>query len=196
MASAVTTQLVTIGSAVQAAWIAKYGPSGTASASANSSITANVLGKLTFTMLDKGSAGYQVAASASIAAGTVTATNAKNIGYVVGVTRATTDNKTSDTDVIMTLTSNVAGTVLNKIGSSATDGVNSAGSGVKSVTSGSNALIELLTTKLTNGTDPQSGLHKSVSGRNADVVNAENLLLATAPTTAAVNKTRVHWLGV
>ena len=48
------------------------------------SICYSLGGVLTVTMLDEGTAGYGVDVNLSVSAGTVTATNAANIDYVIG----------------------------------------------------------------------------------------------------------------
>ena len=133
-------------------------------------------------MLDPGTAGYGVDVNVSVAAGTVTATNAANIDYVIGATRLETDDATVDTDVVITLTSDDSGSILNQV------------SGVVTASSGTAALVELTTNKLTNSTDPGAPDQPSAT-RSADAVNAEDGVAAVPPTTAASNKTRVHWLG-
>jgi hypothetical protein len=172
------TSLNDLGVDIVAAWAAKYGTSGTASSSAIATVT-NSAGILTITMLDIGTAGYAVDVDFAVGVGTVTATNAKNIDFVIGTTRLESDDATVDTDVVITLTSDDTGTILDQ---------------VSGVTSSGSALVELTTNKLTNATDPGAADQPS-STRSADAINAEDGVAAVAPTTAASNKTRVHWLG-
>ena len=166
---------------IASAWATKYGASGTASTAAIASVASSTSG-LIITMLDPGTAGYGVDVNVSVAAGTVTATNAANIDYVIGATRLETDDATVDTDVVITLTSDDSGSILNQV------------SGVVTDSSGTAALVELTTNKLTNSTDPGAADQPSAT-RSADAVNAEDGVAAVPPTTAASNKTRVHWLG-
>ena len=131
-------------------------------------------------MLDEGTAGYGVDVNLSISAGTVTATNAANIDYVIGSTRLESDDATTDTDVVITLLSNDAGTILNKV------------SGVTTHTSAT-SLIELTNSALTNSANPNAGIQLP-AGESANAVNAEDGS-AKVVTTAAQSKTRVHWLA-
>jgi hypothetical protein len=179
--SQTVTTLTAIGDAIVAAWAAKYGASGTASASAIATVT-NSAGVLTITMLDKGSSGYNQAVKVSVTAGTVTATNAKNLDWVIGATRETTDDATIDADVIITLLSKDAGTSLNKV------------SGLTTNENAGTPYIELTSTKTVNTADSTAAYTEAQEAR-ADVVNAENGVDAVAPTTAAISFTRVHWLG-
>jgi hypothetical protein len=174
------TTLTGLGDDLVAAWAAKYGTSGTASASAIATIT-NSSGSIAVTMLDIGTAGYGVDVNLSVGAGTVTATNAANIDYVIGSTRLESDDATTDTDVVIHVTSNDAGTILNQV------------SGVVSASSAT-SLIELTTNKLTNATDPGAGTAQPSATRSADAINAEDGSPKVV-TTAAQSKTRVHWLA-
>jgi len=179
--SQTVTTLTAIGDAIVAAWAAKYGSSGTASASALATVT-NAAGILTITMLDKGSSGYNQAVKVSVTPGTVTATNANNLDWVIGATRETTDDATIDADVIITLLSKDAGTSLNKV------------SGLTTNENAGTPYIELTSTKTVNTADATAAYAEAQEAR-ADVVNAENGVDAVAPTTAAISFTRVHWLG-
>ena len=132
-------------------------------------------------MLDPGTAGYGVDVNVSVGAGTVTATNAKNIDYVIGATRLESDDATVDADVVIHLTSNDAGTILNQV------------SGVTS-NSTATSLIELTTNKTVNTTDPGANKDQPSSSRSADAINAEDGI-SKVVSTAAQSKTRVHWLG-
>ena len=173
------TTLSDIADDIVAAWAAKYGASGTASASANATVT-NSSGILTVAMLADDSAGYGVDVNFSVTPGTVTATNAKNIDWVIGATRSESDDATVDANVIVTLKSNAAGTVLNSV------------SGVTTDSSGT--VTELTSTKTVNTVDTTAAYTEAQEART-DVVNAEDGVGAVAPTTAAINFTRVHWLG-
>ena len=173
------TTLTGLGDDLVAAWAAKYGSAGTASASAIATIT-NTAGSIAVTMLDEGTAGYGVDVNLSISAGTVTASNAANIDYVIGSTRLESDDATTDTDVVITLLSNDAGTILNKV------------SGVTTHTSAT-SLIELTNSALTNAANPNAGIQLP-AGESANAVNAEDGS-AKVVTTAAQSKTRVHWLA-
>ena len=165
------------------AWTDKYSASGTASAAAIASVvstTAGAVGGLKITMLDPGTAGYAVDVNVTVAAGTVTATNAKNLDYVIGATRLESDDATVDTDVVIHLTSVTAGTILNEV------------SGVTSNSTGT-SLIELTTNKKTNETDPGAGTDQPSATRSGDAIIAEDGTPKVV-TTAGQAKTRVHWL--
>ena len=172
------TTLTGIAASLTASWTAKFGTSGTASATSIAVVSVASAGKLLITMLDTGTPGYAVNVDFSVAAGTVTATNAANVDYVIGATRLESDDATIDDDVVLTLTSKKAGTILNA---------------VSALTTGGTGFVELTTTKLTNATDPTANVRR-VAGSSADVVTAEDGVGAVAPTTAASNKSRVHWL--
>ena len=174
------TTLTGLGDDLEAAWAAKYGMGGTASTSAIATIT-NTAGSIAVTMLDPGTAGYGVDVNLSVGAGTVTATNAANIDFVIGTTRLETDDATTDADVIIHLTSNDSGTILDQV------------TGVISSTSAT-SLFELTTNKLTNATDPGAATQQPSATRSADAINAEDGSPKVV-TTAAQSKTRVHWLG-
>ena len=172
------TTVAALADDIAAAWTSKYGPSGTASISAVATVTSSA-GVLTITSLDPGTAGYGLDVDFSVSAGTVTATNAANIDYVIGTTRLESDDATEDSDVVIHLTSDNAGTILNEL------------SGLVSTTSAVN-LIELTTDKLTNATDP-GAYTQAGTARSADAINAEDGV-AKVVSTAAQSKTRVHWL--
>jgi len=172
------TTVTALADDIAAAWTTKYGPSGTASLSAVATVT-SAAGVLTITALDPGTAGYGLDIDFSVSAGTVTATNAANIDYVIGTTRLESDDATEDSDVVIHLTSDNTGTILNEL------------SGLVSTTSGLN-LIELTTDKLTNATDP-GAYTQAGTARSADAINAEDGV-AKVVSTAAQSKTRVHWL--
>jgi hypothetical protein len=180
-----------LGTDLVAGWNAKYSNTGTASASANAAVT-TTNGVLTITMLDKGTAGYAQAVSLSVTAGTVTATNAKLLDWMIGATNAASDNATVDSDIVVTVKSNQAGTILNRVGVLGTAVPTNATTGIITSTSGGVAWIELFTTKVTNTNDATAEF--TAAGQSLNVVNAESGVGAVAPTTAASNKSRVHWL--
>jgi len=161
-------------------WTAKYGSTGTASAAAIASVVSTTSG-LQITMLDPGTAGYALDVNITVAQGTVTATNAQNLDYVIGATRLESDDATVDTDVMIHLTSADSGSILNKV------------SAVISSTSAGLVLVELTTNKKTNGTDPGAGISQPSATRSGDAILAEDGT-AKVVTTAGQAKTRVHWL--
>jgi len=181
-----------LGDDLVAGWNAKYGSGGTASGSANATI-ANSAGVLTFTMLDIGTAGYNVNMDVSVTAGTVTATNAASLDWMIGATRLESDDATVDTDVIVTLESTTAGTLANNVGAmgtTVTAGVTN-GTGVKTSSQANAPWVELFTTKLTHSND--GNMPYTAAQQPADAVNPEDGTPKVV-TTAAQSKTRVHWL--
>jgi len=174
-----TTTLSDLGDDLVAAWASKYGTSGTASSSAIATIT-NSSGVIAVTMLDPGTAGYAIDVDLAVGSGTVTASNAANIDYVIGTTRLESDDATTDEDVIIHLTSNTAGSILNQV------------SAVQTSTSAT-SLFELTTNKTVNSTDA-GALQQPGATRSADAINAEDGSPKVV-STAAQSKTRVHWLA-
>ena len=92
------------------AWAAKYGSSGTASASAiatmaSPSTETDSDQAISFTMLQTDSGGYDVALSFQVTVGATTATNGNNIDWTIGSTNNTTDNGSVDSSIILTLES-------------------------------------------------------------------------------------------
>jgi hypothetical protein len=187
--SQTATTLTAIGDTIASAWKLKYGSGGTASGSAVATIT-SAAGIITITSFDKGTAGNALDISLSVAAGTVTATNAKNINWLIGggtdqtaaaVLQATSDNKTAAEDVLLTMT----------VASGATD-VTASVSFVSSVAFVAN-VIELKTTRLTNSA--QVSDEYTLAQESADAIQAEGASAGTADTTAAISFSRVGWLG-
>jgi len=170
--------LTSIADAIVSAYGFKYGKGGTASGSAVATITASA-GLLDVTMLDKGTAGNGVAITMSVATGTVTATNAKNLDWLIGTSNATSDNATVANDVLITLTHNGTGADI-------TSTVSFVSSTVASMPE------ELTTTRRTN-TDVSTDAY-SLAQESADAVAAEGATAAVADSTAAVNFSRVSWL--
>ena len=174
------TALADLADDVVAAWATKYGASGTASGSAVASMTASA-GVITITPLDPGTAGNGLAVTMSVAAGTVTATNAKNLDYVIGASNATSDNALVATDVLITLTHN--GT-----GADVTSAVSFSGSAAAAMP------VEQTTTVRTNSVGADVGDAYALAQQPADAVAAEGSTAAVADTTAAVSFSRVGWL--
>jgi hypothetical protein len=186
--TAAVTTLNGIRDALALAWQNKYGSTaasvnGTASAAAVADVTSAVAGKLAITMLDKGTGGYDQSISLSITGGTVTATTGSVIDWVIGATRLTSDNKTVDTDIVLTLESVTAGTLANAVSAIVTQTQTTA------VT-----LVELVSTALSNAADtkPVTTRARAAESRN-DVRNAEDSTSGTA--NSAVDFTRLHWFS-
>ena len=179
------TTLTALADDVVDAWAAKYGSAGTASASAIATVT-NSSGILTVTMLQEDSAGYGVDVDFEVNAGTVTATNAKNIDYVIGSSTLESDDATTDTDIIVFIGSTVAGVDENTISTLVT-AVSAAGSV---------NIVEYSTDYTTNSTWAKAGLYTGVTVERTDVVSAEDSVDAAASNAqAAILFNRVTWLG-
>ena len=177
------TTLTGVAAALVAGWAAKYGKAGTASASALATITASG-GVLTITMLQQDSAGYDQLISLSSAAGSVTASNGKSLDWSIN-SSITDDNKTNDTDIIVTVESTVGGVDENTISTLTTTG--GAGSTVTWVA---------LATDYTTNTAYTTQTYAHVTVERTDVVSAEDSIAASASNAvAAVIFNRVAWLG-
>ena len=135
-------------------------------------------------MLQQDSAGYDKLITLSSAAGSVTASNGKSLDWAINGS-ITDDNKTNDTDIIVTVESTVAGVDENTISSLTTTG--GAGSTVTWVE---------LTTDYTTNTAYTTQTYAHVTVERTDVVSAEDSVAATASNAvAAVMFNRVAWLG-
>ena len=179
--TATGADLATMKTNLMAAWAAKYGLTGTASASAIATLTTVSTSKIKATMLDRGTAGYNQDVNFTATAGTTTATNGLNIGWVIGATVLESDDATVDENVVLTILSNDGGTILDRT------------SGVVTFSAGGTGFVELTTSAKSNETNPNAGIQLP-AGESADAVNAENGTLKIV-TTAAQSKTRVHWLA-
>jgi hypothetical protein len=175
------TTLAGIADDVVAAWGTKYGSAGTASGSSVASMTASE-GVINVTPLDAGTAGNNLAVKVTVGTGTVTATNAKNIDYVIGASNVTTDNGLVATDILMTLTHNGSG-------ADVTASVSLTGSTIAAQP------LELTTTVRSNSDGADIADPYALAQQPADAVAAEGASAAVADTTAAVSFSRVGWLG-
>lgn len=169
--------LATAATAIETAYAAKYGPTGTASASAVASLT-TAGGVITVNGLDPGSRGHGLAVSVSVAAGTTTATNGKALDWTIGTSLATTDNMTDSQNIILTLEAANAGVLADTTTPTA-------------ITLGSGGTATLLTsTQLTVGTDPNAGTYAAQQESRADVTIAEDAVTGTGGSSFS----RVGWL--
>ena len=187
------TTLAAIEIAVRAAWGAKYGTTGTASAAAVATLTGTTDGVIQITMLQADSGGHDAAVTFSAGnAGTAvdSQTNA-NLGWIIGATKATGDNSTIATStgkqgLIITLTSNDAGTDINN-----TSAIVEASVGA--------SLTALTTDYTTNTTWSKAGLGTGQTIERTDVRTAENAVAAATSNAvaavAAILFNRVTWLG-
>jgi hypothetical protein len=174
------TTLAGIADDVVAAWAAKYGRSGTASASAVATMTASA-GVITVTPLDAGTAGNSLAAiTMSYGTGTVTATNAKNMDYLIGSATNQTDNGLGATDILVTLTHN-------GVGADVTSQVSFTGSAAAAMP------LEEVTSVRSNSASADAADPYTLAQQCGDAVAAEGASAAIAETTAAVSFSRVGW---
>jgi hypothetical protein len=174
------TTLAGIADDVVAAWAAKYGRSGTASASAVATMTASA-GIITVTALDAGTAGNSLAAiTMSYGTGTVTATNAKNMDYLIGSSTDQSDNGLAPTDILVTLTHN-------GVGADVTGAVSFSGNAVTQMP------VEQVTSVRTNSASADAADPYTLAQQCGDAVAAEGASAAIAETTAAVSFSRVGW---
>jgi predicted peroxiredoxin len=171
-----TASLTALVTAIETAYTAKYGATSTASSSAVASLTV-VGATLKVDGLDPGSRGYGLAVSISVKAGTVTTTNAKALDWVIGSTRATTDNSTTSENIIFTLESNTAGT-LAYVSTPTTFALT--GTATPLTTS----------TQLVNGTDPNKGSYTAQMESRADLRIAEDSVTGTSGSAFS----RIEWL--
>lgn len=165
-------------SAIKIAYDAKYGATGTASASAVASLATagSVLG---VNGLDPGSRGHGLAVSLSVAAGTTTATNGLALDWTIGTSLATTDNKTDSQNIILTLEAADAGILAD----TTTPTTFTLGAGTATTTL-------LTSTQLTVGTDPNKGTYTAQQESRADVTIAEDAVAGSGGS----NFSRVGWL--
>jgi hypothetical protein len=187
------TTVAAIEIAVRAAWGAKYGTTGTASAAAIATLTGTTNGIIQITMLQADSGGHDKAVTFSVAdSGTaVSSHTASNLDYVIGSTVDTGDNSTVATTtgkqgLIITLTSNDAGTNINN-----TSAIVDASVGA--------SLTALSTDYTSNTTWSKAGLGTGQTIERTDVRTAEDAVAAATSNavaaTAAVLFNRVTWLG-
>jgi hypothetical protein len=185
------TTVTAIEIAIKAAWGAKYGTTGTASASAIATLTGTDNGIIQIVMLQTDSAGHDQTVSFSVgdSGSAVSSQTASNIDYVIGGTLDTGDNSTVATTtkagLIIKMTSNDAGTNLNKV---TTTAIVDASTGA--------SLTALSTDYTTNTTWSKAGLGTGQTVERTDVRTAEDAVAAaTSNAVAAVKFNRVTWLG-
>jgi len=179
-----------LASAVYTAWAAKYHSSGTASAAAVATMTSPTIGSgasqaLAWTMNQEDSGGYGKTISASVTAGTTTATSAANMDWTIGASNLTSNNTTVDDGVstILTLTANAADTAVPTV----TTAVSAAAS---------MAAIAIATTKTTNTAWANGDLTTGAQEPITDVRAKEDAVdAATSNAVAATSFSRVTWLG-
>jgi len=188
--SQTATTLTAIESALMAAWATTYGAAGTASSSAIATLIGSANGVLDIEMLQEDSGGFGKSISLTVAdAGSATdsATSA-NIDYVIGATKSTADNSTIATPgnggLIITLTSNSAGTDINNL------------TGIFDASTG--ASLGTYATTYTSNASPAFVIdtYAETQIERTDVVTAEDFVGGSANTAAAATLfNRVTWLG-
>jgi len=181
------------------AWDAKYSKTGTASASALVSVQLASTGnadenRIIIVGLDPGSSTDGLAVAFSVANSTTGPTSTTHTGssldYVIGATQASSDNSTVSNDLIITLESTKAGTILNRVKTAAAGAT--AGNYYMSY-SGTLALTTLTASGyLSNATDPYVGHWIKNTESRSDVRPAEG---ETAGSGDDESYSRVHWLG-
>jgi len=166
--------------AVAAAWQAKYGFAGTASASSNGTVTGGDNGVITVTGLVHSGGNSLSLGMALTSSGTVgTGDYAEGPEWVIGTTRSVADNTLISSNIIITLESNVAGSLLNKL--------------VAVGMTGSSTILQLTTSVLSNSVGASELLgHEAAHMDAADARLPEDTVAGGAST--AVTKTRVAWL--
>jgi hypothetical protein len=181
-----------LGGAIYAAWNAKYGTSGTSSASAIATMTSPDLGDgsatsqaLAWTMLRTDSQGYGATLTFDVKAGATTATSAANIDYTIGATNNTSDNSSVDSTIIFTIAST------DTTGATPLSAIATASSAESSI-----SVQKLSTRYRTNTTWATADLRDDQAQNRTDVREAENSV--DAADSNAVDRSvqwRVHWLG-
>jgi hypothetical protein len=147
-----------------------------------------------FTSKDIGTGGSGLTASISVTG----RSSGAFVPYVIGATKATSDNATSGTDIVVTFEDVDAGTVLNSIGTPANDGTDHAVSAatVSWTSADGTGINELYTTHFANaGTNDETGTNTYPAESRSDVRNPEDDNTTTTISTAAVAKNRIAWLG-
>jgi hypothetical protein len=179
--------------AILAAWGAKYGTTGTASASAIATLVANDHkdGIIHITALQTDSGGHDMTVSFAIgdSGSAVSSQTATNIDYVIGATKSTGDNSTIATStkagLIIKMVSNTSGTDLDKV---TTTAIVDASTGA--------SLTALSTDYTTNTAWAKVGLVTGTTIERTDVRTAEDSVdAATSNAVAATKFNRVTWLG-
>ena len=166
--------------AVAAAWVAKYGVAGTASGSSNATVTGGDNGVITVTGVTH-SGGNSLAIGLGVtASGTAgTGNYAEGPEWVIGATRSSSDNTLISSAIIVTLESDVAGTLLNKL--------------VSTALTGSATIAQLTTTVRSNSVHAEELIGFDSAHKDApDARLPEDTVAGGAST--AVTLSRVSWL--
>ena len=150
------------------------------SSSSNATVTASDAGVITVTGV-KHSGGNGLALGMALTASGVAATGsgAAGVEWVVGATRDPSDNALISNNIIITLESNVAGTLLNTL--------------VGAALTGSSTIAQLTTTVRSNSVSAEELIGHEAAHKDAtDARLPEDSVAGGAST--AVTKTRVAWL--
>jgi len=187
--TATAASAVTMSAAIYAAWDAKYGASGTASASAEATLaspdnTSNAA-QLTWTMLRTDSAGYGQTLTITPSAGTATATSGANIDYTIGSTNNTSDNTSVDSSIILT------------IASTDTTGATPLSAIATSVNAAASISVQKLSTRYRSNTTWATADLRDDQAQNRNDVRAAEDSVDAADSNAVARSVqwRVHWLG-
>jgi hypothetical protein len=192
--SAISAQVSVVAAAIMSAWASKYGATGTKSLTAIASLTIVDVNQIVVTGLDPGTRGNLIDVSFSYSNSTTGPTSVSGNGglldYLIGTTRSTADNKTDSNDIIVTVESNVEGTILNKVKLPRTLTAAVGNYGISYV--GFTPATLLASTYTQNSTDSQAGsIAKQIESRS-DVRPAED---GTPGSGDAESYSRVHWLA-
>jgi hypothetical protein len=186
--SQTATTLTAIETALMAAWATTYGGAGTASSSAIATLigTANGVFEIEMLQEDSGGFGKTIALTVADAGSATDSATSANVDYVVGATKSTADNSTIATPgnggLIITLTSNSAGTDINNL-TGIFDGSTGASLGAYATTYTSNGTFAIDT-------------YAETQIERTDVVTAEDFVGGASNTAAAATTfNRVAWLG-
>jgi hypothetical protein len=188
------TTITAIETKILAAWAAKYGIAGTASASALATLVGAADGLINIQMLQSDSGGYDKAVTFAVADGGTAAQSSMtggNIGWTIGATKSSGDNSTVGTaldGLIVTVTSKEAGADLNTLDA------------VTTATDGSKATMVAFSTNYTSNATWTGGTgtnaYAGTQVERTDVVAVEEAVAAaTSNAVAAVKFNRVTWLG-
>jgi hypothetical protein len=190
--SQTATALANIEAAIQNAWGVTYGASGTASGSAVATLNSAADGVIEIQSLarDSGGWGHAISLTANNDNSAGDSRTNSNISYMVGATVDTADNSmiatAGKTGLVITLTSNDAGTALNRT-TAAADA--SAGASLTALSTSYTA-----NTTWTAGTGGNE--YAGTQVERTDVISAEaSVAAATSNAVAAVSVSRVTWLG-
>jgi len=191
-ANAASSHTAAVATAIMSAWASKYGTNGTASTTAVASLyLGKSTGAIQVSALDRGSRGYGLQVALSIANSSTGPTSkthtAANLDWVIGATRAPSDNSTTSDNIVVTIESNDAGTVLDRV----TDLSGGASSVVVSGTGITTSEL-FAATYTVNSTDASAGTQTIQTESRADARVAED---GTQGSGDAEDYSRVHWLG-